>query len=380
MHAEIKAALAEYHDSVKAAIDPLTSNVAALTEQTGELQARLQAAEQLMVKLEDGHSGAVITDPVENRAPVALAADGQRFPIIRSMDRVSRHFPAPYDQGEHVWNLADYVRRGMGMEVRNDVVTTGTALVPAFVGSEIIDAMRAHSTVVRSGAGTIVIPGPTTLLRIESDPTVYEHTEGAEDISESTPTFAPVAMDPKALVAVVPLSQEVVSDSANLDAALNASLGAAFGGKLDSLCLNSILGDLTIPSGAESPNSWPGVLQGVGSAMALNQDVPKALIGSEQDFITRASALAATSGVWLGKPGVLADMLELPTTKLDAGSAIMGDFIRGLCIAVRQGLQVELIRFGKYKSYTHLLVAHMRTAGYVIQPGALYIMGESSSE
>ena len=185
----------------------------------------------------------------------------------------------------------------------------------------------------------------------------------------------PVALNPKALVALIPLSMEVVADSPNLDAVLNTSLAAAFGAKLDALALATILADATIPTSStgQDPNAWLNCLSAIGEAMAANQPIPSSMIGNTADFIARASQLASTAGMWLGKPPALTNMGEYPTTSVTAGTAIYGGFDRGFAIALRQELRIEVVRFGTPNKATHVLVAHMRGAGVVLQPKRLFI-------
>lgn len=66
-------------------------------------------------------------------------------------------------------------------------------------------------------------------------------------------------------------------------------------------------------------------------------------------------------------------MSEYPTTAVAAGTAIYGGFERGFAIALRQELRLEVVRFGKPGSASHILVAHMRGVGVVLQPKRLYI-------
>lgn len=296
---------------------------------------------------------------------------GRMIPILAQSERLTDHFPRQSDGG---FSIADYVRASLGLEVKA-TVTSGPATVPTSVGAEIIDAVRAASTVVEAGAGTITVDGPSNIARIATDPTVYAHTEGIEDIQESDLVLEPVALNPGALVAAVPLSMEIVADSPNLDQALQTSLAAAFAAKLDALCLAMILADAAIPKSlaAHDPKTWTGTLLAIAAAMTANQRIPLAMINNSADFITRSGLLASTAGSWLGKPPILENMAELPTTKLAAGTGIFGDFAGAFAIAVRQGLRLEVIRFGKHKSATHILVAHARMAGVVLQPKKLFI-------
>ena len=304
----------------------------------------------------------------------AVDIDGKRFPVLARGDKLSTQFPRPTGTGAD-WSIGEYVRGNMGLKVQNAVIERGTATVPSFVSAAIIDAVRAKSRLVQAGAGTIPIMGKTTLCRIASDATISEHTEGANDISESIPVLEPVALDPKMLAALIPVSIELVQDSPNLDAALQLSIAAAFAAKIDTLGIATILADAAVPtSGAtQATATWAGILSAVGSMLAANQGLPMALIASPADYIARASQLASTAGSWLGAPPVLANMLDLDSSGMADATAILGDFSLGFAIAIRMDVQVELIRWGKASYGSHLLAAYGRLAGYVLQPKALYI-------
>lgn len=307
--------------------------------------------------------------------------DGKAIPFLARDQKLSSYYPKAQglaqgftDENGKIGSLSSFVRANMGVGNPNNSVTRGPAIVEEHLAALLIDAVRAKSVISQSGASTIMIGGPSNITRIASDPSVYEHTEGAADISESTPVFEAVAANPKALVALIPLSAEAVADSANLDQVLFLSLAAAFAAKHDDLCLATILADATIPTSAvgQPTATWQGTLGAIGSAMGVNQGTPGALICNTADFIARATQ-TSTNGGWLGRPEVLQDMLELATTKVTAGTAIFGDWAKAFALVVRQGLSLEVVRFAKSGSYTHLLVAHARMAGYVLQPNGLYI-------
>lgn len=305
-------------------------------------------------------------------APVTIALDnGRQATIFPRASSVGQHFrPA---SGDEVFDLTDFCMANIGLRPRAEV-TRGPATVGVTIGGQIIDAVRAASRVVQAGASTIAIEGPTNLARIEGDPTVFEHAEGVSDVSESDLTLGAVTMNPAALVALVPLSAEIVADSANIGDALTLSLGGAFARKLDDLAIAGILADATVPTNSvgRATDSWLTTVAAVGDALAVDQDVPAALIGNATDFAARASELASTSGAWLGRPPVLADMLDLPTTALSAGTAIFGDFARGIAMVARLELTLEMLRFAKPGAYTHTLLAHARIAPVLLQPARLF--------
>lgn len=260
------------------------------------------------------------------------------------------------------------------MIVGSRKAASGAALVPTYQGSRIIDAVRARTVMVDAGAGTILIDGPTNLARLTSGPTVYQHTESADDIEESDIVAVPVTLNPKLLAVLIPLTVELVQDSPNLDAILNTALSAAFAAKLDALAIATLLADPAIAKSAvaQDPALWIKVLEAVGAALALSQSLPTAHISSPADFIARASQLSNTAGNWLGAPPALASMRELQTSGLAAGTSIFGNFSEAFALALRSDLRVEVVRHAKPGSASHLLIAHMRADGVVLQPGHLF--------
>jgi hypothetical protein len=292
---------------------------------------------------------------------------GQMLPLLSAKQRLSDIEPG--DRAD--FSIGEFARDAI---VGSTKAASGPALVPTGLANAVIDRVRQATVLVEAGASTIIVDQPTNVARLTGDPTVHQHTEGANDITESDILAEAVALNPKALVALVPLTMELVSDSPNLDMVLNASLAAAFAAKLDALGLAALLADIAIPKSAatQDPAIWAKTLEAVGAALAANQKLPMAHISAPADFIARASQLASTSGTWLGKPPALASMKELQTAGLSAGTALFGDFAAGFAFAMRQELRLEVIRFAKPGSASHLLVAHMRADGIVIQPAQLF--------
>lgn len=293
--------------------------------------------------------------------------DGRKVPLLRN----DQKFADLYHDQKSDFNIGEFCRDAV---VGSTKASSNTALVPVAVGSQIIDLVRAQTVISEAGAGTIAIDGPTNLAKLTTGPTVYQHTEAADDIVESDVIAAPIALNPKLLAVLVPLTVELVQDSPNLDALLNSALAGAFAAKLDALCIATLLADVSIPKSlaTQDPALWAKLLEAVGSALALNQRLPSAHISAPADFIARASQLAATAGSWLGKPPALAGMAELQTTGLTAGTALFGNFAEAFAIAMRSELRVEVVRHAKPTSGSHLLVAHMRADGIVLQPGRIF--------
>lgn len=291
---------------------------------------------------------------------------GQELPFLSAKQRYA-DLVGSESEG---FTIGDYVRDAI---IGSRKAASGPALVPSGILGQVVDAVRRKTVIVEAGAGTIMIDGPTSMARLTQDPTVYQHTESANDISESDVLAEPVTLNPKLLACLVPLSVEVVADSPNLDAVLNTALAGAFAAKLDALCIAKLLADTRIPKSAAThdPANWLKVVEAIAAAMALDQGMPLSHISAPADFMARVAQLD-TNGCWLGKPTALADMRELFTTGLTAGTALFGDFAAGFAVAMRSELRVEVVRHQKPGSAEHLLVAHMRADGVTLQPGRLF--------
>jgi HK97 family phage major capsid protein len=354
----------EDEGSIQAALNRISEE---LKTPIAEIKARLLETEQKLNRRGSGDAsgsnggdvGGVKYLKTKDGNEVPLLAKGQKFGDLYDTD-----------DGEG-FNLGDFARNVI---VGSRKAASGAALVPTYQGSRIIDAVRARTVLVEAGAGTIVIDGPTNLARLTSGPTVYQHTEAANDIEESEIVAVPVTLNPKLLAVLIPLTVELVQDSPNLDAILNAALSAAFAAKLDALAIATLLADPAIAksAAAQDPALWIKVLEAVGAALALNQALPTAHISAPADFIARASQMSSTAGNWLGAPPALATMRELQTSGLTAGTSLFGNFSEAFAFALRSDLRVEVVRHAKPNSGSHLLIAHMRADGVVLQPGHLF--------
>jgi HK97 family phage major capsid protein len=339
------------------------------TKQLEELQALRKTVDKLETRLArpganlGSSDGAGIVDPVlQLKNP-----QGREIPVYGAKQMLGANAARG---GEDDFSIGDFVRDSI---VGSRKAASGPALVPNGLLVDVIDRVRRQTAVVQAGASTILIDGPEIIARLTSDPTVYQHTEAANDISESDVLAEPVPLNPRLLAAIVPLTAELVADSSNLDAVLQTSLAGAFAARLDELCIAMLLADADIPESlvAHSPATWGGTLAAIGAALALNQGLPVAHISAPADYIARAGQLT-TDGAWLGRPSALSALIELQTTGLTAGTALFGDWARAFAIAVRSELRLEVVRHAKPGSASHLLIAHARMEGVVLQPGLLF--------
>lgn len=329
-----------------------------------EHKARVERMETKLAR--PGGAGTAQTDAADD-VTIDIVG-GRKGRLLGKTARLTRGEQQMREAGAE---LADFVA---GQVLGRKAVSRGPSLVQTDLAGVIIDDVRARTTVIEAGSRTMIIDGPAVATRITGDATVHQHTEGANDVTVSDVTTDGVTLDPKALVARVPLTAELVEDSANLDLVLRTSLAAAFALKLDALCLATILADVNVPKSAtgQDPAIWAKCLEAVTAALAAKQALPTAMITNATDFIARASQLASTAGSWLGKPPVLAGMTELPTTALAAGTALYGGFNDAFMVVTRQELRLEVIRFYDPGRYSHELVAHMRADGVLVQPKRLF--------
>ena len=360
---EVLEVIQETHEALKEFKKAHHDKYAALQNQLDEIQAANNRA---------GVFGAIHGSAQKPRN-YGLTDTGELIPFFGKDEQMAK----ASSEGEG-W-LSGFVRNSLGINGRkNAVLESGAATVPVAVSMRIFDAMRAKNRLVQAGALTIPVDGPTNFVQITGDATISQHTEAANDIAESVPTFTPLQCDPGTLACLIPISLELAADSPNLDTALQIALGGAFATKLDSLGITALLADAGLNESAtgESTETWGGTLTAVGSALAANMDVPTALISHPADWALRNGqrwdSVTTADGAWLGAPAVLKNMLDLPTTSMTQGKALFGNFAAGVAVVVRQELRLELVRWGKPGYGSHLLAAYARMQVYAMQPAALY--------
>lgn len=306
--------------------------------------------------------------------PLVKSQTGKEYRVLSNSDRLAAREHEDNEDGE--FSIAAFVKTQLrGSSKPEERKYMGSPyMVPTAMSDMIIDDIRAQTVIIQAGAQTIIIDGPTTIPRIDADPTVYQHTEGSEDIAESDGSVSSVEVNPKTLVALVPVTYELVEDSPVFEAMIRKSFAGAFAQKLDNLVLAKLVADAGIPesSAGQDPADWSKVMLAIGEAMSADQRVPAAMISNAADYVARVAQLASTSGNWLGRPPTLKDMLDLSTSNVATGTSFFGDFNLGLKVAIREDIQFEVIRWQKAKQAIHLLVAHARMDGYIAQPKAMF--------
>jgi HK97 family phage major capsid protein len=152
------------------------------------------------------------------RVPVSTArdAEGNRLPIFAKgqsvTDYVRQERPNEH-AGVSLGALVKAMAIGGGSpEVRAALSEGGDSgggvMVPVTLTSQIVDLMRARSTVFAAGAQTLMLDTgkATTLTAIVADPVAGWRSENAA-VSTSDMTFSPITLTPKSLAVIVTASR-----------------------------------------------------------------------------------------------------------------------------------------------------------------------------
>ena len=115
--------------------------------------------------------------------------------------------------------------------------SSGGYTVPTILASQIIDALRAESVAIRTGAQTVPITSDNhTIAKVTADPTPAFRNEAAS-VAESDPTFGAVTFTPRSMMMLTKVSRELLEDSINISTALPNIITSAMAAEMDRICL-----------------------------------------------------------------------------------------------------------------------------------------------
>ena len=110
---------------------------------------------------------------------------------------------------------------------------TGGVSVPDITLARFVDKLRARTVCIRAGAQTLPLTSDkTTIARTATDPVCAWRSE-AGPIAESDPAFEGIVFTARSLAVYFKAPREVLEDSVNIEAALEASLLGALSVELD---------------------------------------------------------------------------------------------------------------------------------------------------
>jgi HK97 family phage major capsid protein len=149
--------------------------------------------------------------------------------------------------------------------------SAGGYTVPTVLASEFIDKLRAKTVVFQAGARTVPMTSDNlAIARITGDPTVAWTAENAE-ITASDPTFDAVTLAPKKLACLVKVSRELLEDSVNISAALEAAFIGAMSTEMDRALLFGS-GSSNQPTGLFNISGINSTSMGTNGATPANYD------------------------------------------------------------------------------------------------------------
>lgn len=246
--------------------------------------------------------------------------------------------------------------------------SAGGYLVPSPLSAELIDRLRAASTILRAGTLTVPFDSQTlSMARVLTDPVIVSHAENAADLEQNGPTLELIFLHARSLGCVVRASRELVEDSTaggGLNEVLTSLFAKAMASEIDRQCLlsngsggTSITGLLNIAGVSKtafnaSVTDYTPILNGVSALLNANNAFPTAAIMSVRSYMQFAG-LQNTLHDALRKPSILDALPFLPTSKIPTndlvaaatnGSVVYsGDFSQAM-LGVRTDLIVEVLK------------------------------------
>lgn len=278
----------------------------------------------------------------------------------------------------------------------------GGYLVPELVSREIIDLARAQSVLMRAGARTLLMDqGTIDLARIETDPTFQWKAEN-NSFSPYDLTLGRVRLTAKTVGTIIPLSEELYQDAANISDVLNMAIAGGLAAELDRVGLHGS-GSGAEPQGiygasgintydlSAVPSSYDFVSFAVDKVREDNHE-PNAMIAHPRTYGQLDRLKEATTNSPLTPPrsyqglqhyptsNVRIDMDNLgsPTTASNTSNAFIGKFDEML-FGVRLGLQIYASRDGfdgtnnAFRNFQVLVRAVMRVDVALLRPAAFCV-------
>lgn len=243
---------------------------------------------------------------------------------------------------------------------------------------ELIDAMRAKTVCVASGARTVVLDTEkTSIARLATDPVAAWRSEHGA-VTEGDPTFEALTFQARSLAVLVKVSYELLQDSVNIDSALMNAFAQAMALQVDGVALTGT-GTAPQPRGVWNTTgvnaltpaaaiTYGDLLDAVLALKNANANDPTAILLNPADWRILAG-LADTTGQPLVPPPAIASVPQRTTPALTAKKLLVGDFAN-LWIGVRSQMRVEVLRETFMGNLQIGFLAHLRADVQVAQPKA----------
>ena len=166
--------------------------------------------------------------------------------------------------------------------------STGGISVPDVTLARFVDKLRAATVCIRAGAQTLPLTSDkTTIARTITDPTCAWRAE-AGPIADSDPAFDGILFTARSLAVYFKVSRELLEDSVNIEAALEASLLGALSVELDRVALEGtgtppnreVIGTTNVGAVAVTAAlaSYDKILDGIYEILVDNAAMPTAMV------------------------------------------------------------------------------------------------------
>lgn len=254
--------------------------------------------------------------------------------------------------------------------------SAGGFTVPDILSAQVIDLMRAQSTVVRAGAITVPLESDTQhIAKVASDPIPAWRNEAAA-VTEADPTFSRVTFSPRSLAVLVKVSRELLEDSLNMETLLPQLMTSAMAVELDRVAL---FGSGTAPepqgvinfSGVQEVAhdaalaSYAPLISARTLVKSANFDGVSAYVLNPRDEGTLAG-LTATDGQPLNIPPAIGEVPMLTSTSVptDEGAGTESSIVTGkfdnLMIGLRHGVTIQILKERFQDTGQYGFIAFMR--------------------
>lgn len=304
------------------------------------------------------------------KIPVAFANKGS----VRSQLKDS--FPSA-QVGEEC-GIGEFLRGIAGLRstesVRNALSigtdSAGGYALPAYLQLEMLESLVPVSSLLTAGAGITVLDQGAKNYRIaavNTIPTAAWRAEGGT-LATSDPVFRAVDITPRSLSFQFKVSRELLSDTANLEAALFTAIAQAFAKELDRAGLRgtgtppeirgilNTSGIQAITNGANGASlattAYQNLISALLSILAADAPQPSAAIMSPRSLTVLAGLLDTTNQPRRA-PAILDTCKLIPTsqvpnnltvgTSTDCSEIYVGDFSK-LAFFMREGVSIQLLK------------------------------------
>lgn len=333
--------------------------------------------------------------------------DGQRVKVLRNAADFRAHYANQGGQrSAEPIQISDFLRGVAGMKTTTSVSaalsvgtdTTGGFAVPSLVMPQILEALVPASSLLSAGAGIVPLSEGAkqyTTAAVDSIPSAQWRLESGA-VAQSEPTFRAVVAAPKSLAFYFKVSRELLSDAANMNAALYVAIAQAFAKELDRAGLRGT-GTNPEPRGLLNTAGIRSVTNGANGAalagygnfftaaqelLSVNAPMPTSAIMSPRSLV-KLGGLTDTTGQPLRRPEMLSGMAMLSTsavpnnltvgTGTDCSEIYIGDFAK-LAFMMREQVSIQVAKEAFATTGEIGFICHVRADVVVTHPACFAVV------